>query len=104
MSERAVTVLISRSVKTGFENDFERVCETLIRVASDFEGFLGAQLVHPGDDPDVQDFVHYVVLAFDSQGHLDAWHDSSERQLGLAASQPFIEGMTRVKPVSGLGL
>jgi antibiotic biosynthesis monooxygenase (ABM) superfamily enzyme len=104
LSEHAVTVLISRSVKAGFEQDFERVAETLILAASNFEGFLGAQLVHPGDDPEVQDSMYHVVLAFDSQGHLDAWHDSPERQLGLAASQPLIDGTTQVKPVSGLGL
>lgn len=104
MSEHAVTVLISRNVKPGCEADFERVCATLVQVASNFEGFLGAQLVHPGDDPEVQDSLYHVVLAFDSQAHLDAWHDSPERELGLAASLPLIDGATRIKPVSGLGL
>jgi antibiotic biosynthesis monooxygenase (ABM) superfamily enzyme len=44
------------------------------------------------------------VLAFDIQAHLDAWHDSPERELGLAATIPLIEGAVRVKPVSGFGL
>jgi antibiotic biosynthesis monooxygenase (ABM) superfamily enzyme len=104
LSEHAVTVLISRNVKPGCEADFERVSETLMQVATSFEGFLGAQLVHPGDDPEVQDSMYHVVLAFDSQAHLDAWHDSPERELGLAATIPLIEGTARVKPVTGLGL
>lgn len=104
MSEHAVTVLISRNVKSGCEADFERVTAMLMQVASTFEGYLGAQLVHPGEDPEVQDAMHHVVLAFDSQAHLDAWHDSPERQLGLAATVPFIEGPASVRPVSGLGL
>jgi antibiotic biosynthesis monooxygenase (ABM) superfamily enzyme len=32
------------------------------------------------------------------------WHDSPERELGLTATVPLIEGATHVKPVSGLGL
>ena len=104
MSEQAVTVLISRRVKAGSEADFERVTATLMRVATHFEGYLGAQLVHPGDDPETQDLMYHVVLAFDNQVHLDAWHESPERQLGLAATLPFIEGTTTVRPVSGLAL
>jgi antibiotic biosynthesis monooxygenase (ABM) superfamily enzyme len=104
LSEHAVTVLISRNVKNGCEADFERVTKTMIKVASDFEGYLGAQLVHPGEDPEAQDTMYHVVLAFDSQANLDAWHASPERSLGLAAAAPFIQGAPTVRPVSGLGL
>lgn len=104
MSEHAVTVLITRNVKTGREADFERVTRTLLAVVAGREGFLGAQLVHPGEDPEVQDALYHIVLAFDSQASLDAWHDSPERQRGLAAAAPFIEGPPRFKPMAGLGL
>lgn len=104
MSEHAVTVLISRNVKSGCEADFERLIATLMQVATHFDGYLGAQLVHPGDDPEVQDAMHHVVMAFDSQAHLDAWHNSPERQLGLAATAPYIDGLASVRAVSGLGL
>ena len=49
MSEHAVTVLISRNVKAGCEADFERVTLALIQIAGRFKGYLGAQLVHPGE-------------------------------------------------------
>jgi len=105
LSEHAVTVLISRNVRAGCEADFERVTSALMQAASGFEGYLGAQLVHPGDDPEVEDAMYHIVLAFDSQAHLDGWHDSPERIRGLAATAPFIEGGDpRIKPVSGLGL
>lgn len=105
MSEHAVTVLISRNARAGCEADFERVTAALMRAASGFQGYLGAQLVHPGGDPEVEDTMYHIVLAFDSQAHLDAWHGSSERKWGLAATAPFIEGgEPKVKPVSGLGL
>ena len=45
-----------------------------------------------------------VVLAFDSQAHLDAWHDSPERAKGSAAPMPLIERMTSSRQLSGMGL
>jgi antibiotic biosynthesis monooxygenase (ABM) superfamily enzyme len=104
VSEHAVTVLITRKVKPGCERDFERVTTSIMEVASRFPGYLGAQLVHPGEDPEVYDAMYHIVLAFEDQARLDAWHESTERQLGLAAAAPFIDGELRLKPVSGLGL
>lgn len=104
MSEHAVTVLISRNVKAGCDAHFERTTRSLMQVAESFKGFLGAQLVHPGEDPDIEDTMFHVVLAFDSQTHLDAWQTSPERRQGLAAAAPFIQGTPSVKPMSGLGL
>lgn len=104
MSEQAVTVLISRNVRAGSEADFERTTRSLMQVAASFRGFLGAQLVHPGEDPDIEDTMYHVVLAFDTQAHLDAWQTSPERRHGLTAAAPFIQGTPSVKPMSGLGL
>jgi len=104
MSEHAVTVLISRNVKPGCEAEFERATTRLIQVASAFKGCLGAQLVRPGEDPEVQDLMYHVVLAFDTQAHLDAWHDSEERLQGLAGADPYIAGAASIRPLSGLGL
>ncbi|MEJ8859210.1 antibiotic biosynthesis monooxygenase [Variovorax robiniae] len=104
MSEHAVTVLISRNVKTGCEADYEQVTKTLMDAAARAPGYLGAQLVHPGDDPEVEDTMYHVVLAFDQQSNLNSWQHSSERRQGMAALAPFIEGEPSFKPMSGLGL
>jgi len=104
LSEHAVTVLISRKVKAGCEADFERMTRTLMEAAARFEGYLGAQLVHPSDDPEVEDAMYHVVLAFDRQSSLDAWLDSPERKRGLEATDPLVQGKPGFKPVSGLGL
>lgn len=103
MSEHAVTVLISRRVKVGFEADFERVTEALMQDAAAFPGYLGAQMVHPGENPEVEDLMYHVVLAFDRQANLDAWHSSLERKAGLTAAEPFIHGESSCKPMAGLG-
>jgi antibiotic biosynthesis monooxygenase (ABM) superfamily enzyme len=60
MSEHAVTVLITRKVRAVCEAGFERITQDMVQVASGFKGFLGAQLVHPGEDPDVDDPLHHV--------------------------------------------
>ncbi|MDM0117875.1 hypothetical protein QTI66_37940 [Variovorax sp. J22R133] len=104
LSEHAVTVLISRNVKAGCEADYERVTMTLMEAAARSSGYLGAQLVHPGDDPEVEDAMYHVVLAFDRQSSLDAWHESAERKQGMAALAPFIQGEPSIRPLSGLGL
>jgi antibiotic biosynthesis monooxygenase (ABM) superfamily enzyme len=104
LSEHAVTVLISRDVKPGCEAEFERVTQMLMQAAGRSKGYLGAQLIHPGEDPEVEDTMYHVVLAFDRQSNLDAWHDSPERQQGLAAMALFIEGSPSIKAMSGLGL
>lgn len=104
MREQAVTVLISRNVKTGCDVQFERTTRALMQVAARFKGFLGAQLMHPGEDPDIADTMYHVVLAFDTQTHLDAWQTSAERRQGLAAAAPFIQGAPSIKSMSGLGL
>jgi len=104
LSEHAVTVLISRNVKPGCEAAYERVTETLIGAASRSQGYLGAQLVHPGEDPEVEDAMYHVVLAFDRQSSLDAGHESQERRDGMAALAPLIEGEPSVRPMAGLGL
>ncbi len=104
MSEHAVTVLISRIVKTGCEADFERVTHTMMAACAGFDGHLGAQLVHPGEDPEVEDMMYHIVLAFDQQSNLDAWLKSPERSLGMAAAAPFIQGELKFQPVTGLGL
>jgi uncharacterized protein len=104
VSEHAVIVLISRNVKAGCEADFDRVTTAFMEVAARFPGYLGAQLVHPGEDPEVEDAMYHIVLAFDSQSSLDAWRHSPERKLGLAAAAPFIEGELKFRPMEGLGL
>lgn len=103
MSEHAVTVLISRNVRIGSEADFVRVTSTLKKVAAGFEGYLGSQIIQLGQDLEVQDSMYHIMLAFSTQAQLDAWNASPERELGLEAAKPFVEGLTTIKPVSGLG-
>ncbi len=101
-SEQAVTVLISRRVKPGHETEFERLSRQLMEVAASFQGYLGAQLVQPGEEPDSEEGLYHVVLAFESRESLDAWQNAPARSLGLTALAPHIEGVSTIRHVSGL--
>jgi uncharacterized protein len=101
-SEQAVTVLISRRVKAGHEEEFERLSRQLMEVAASFHGYLGSQLVQPGEEPDSEDGFYHVVLAFESRDSLDAWQSAPARSLGLTALAPHIEGVSSIRHVSGL--
>ncbi|MCM2339728.1 antibiotic biosynthesis monooxygenase [Rhodoferax sp.] len=103
-SEHAVTVLISRQVKSGCEAEFERVMNQIMAVTETFKGHLGAQMIRPGDEQGVYDSLYHIVLAFDSEPNLKVWQNSPARSLGLAAAAPFIKGQELVRQVSGLGL
>lgn len=100
--EHAVIMLISRSVKVGSEAPFEQICRDMMAAASKFEGYVGSQLMHPGEESEVEDPLFHVMLAFDSAEHLERWKHSSERRQGLAAAQPHVEGPTHVRHISGL--
>ncbi len=99
----AVTVLITRRVKAGHEPMFEWAMGDMTATASGFPGYLGGQLIQPGDDGDSDEpSLYHVVFAFDAADHLQAWQQSSARTLALAAVAPHIESQT-VRQVSGLG-
>jgi len=92
-----VTVTLSRRVAAGREADFELWASHLTEVASQFSGFLGAGLLHPGSGGG--DW--HVVYRFDSARHLDAWENSSERAEILAAAGDLMATTGR-KDYSGL--
>ena len=101
----AITVLITRRVKAGHELTFERAMDDMTAAASAFPGYLGGQLMHPGEDDGDSDepSLYHVVFAFDTREHLQAWQQSPARSRGLAAVAPHTEGKTLVRQVTGLG-
>lgn len=98
----AVTVLVTRRIKPGMEATFEKLMGDMIAAARTYPGHLGAQLVRPGDQGDIEPGLYQVVFAFDSDAHLQAWTDSPARSLGLAAIEPLSEGPAHTRQVIGL--
>ena len=99
----AVTVLVTRRVKSGHEAAFEKASNDMTAAARDFPGYLGGQLVRPDAEDDNEDpALYHVVFAFDSVAHLQGWQQSPVRSLALAAIAPHIDAQTQ-RQVSGLG-
>lgn len=95
-------LLASRRAKPGHEAEFEWLMAEFIAVAKAFPGCIGAQLVHPGGEEDVEDTLYHALMAFESSDRLDAWQASAERAMGLASIEPYIEGAAMVRGISGL--
>lgn len=100
--EPAVMLLVSRRVKRGSESELRAACDRLIAAAARFDGYLGAQVVSPGDVEHTGDPLVHVVMAFNSRQNLDKWQTSAERERGLAATQPYVDGPTQVQHIGGL--
>lgn len=100
----AVTVLVSRRVKLGQEEAFERASAAMTIAARPFPGYLGGQLVRPDSDGgDEESNLYHTVFAFDTPEHLHAWQTSPERATRLQAIAPHTLSSTRLREVSGLG-
>ncbi|MDO6387723.1 antibiotic biosynthesis monooxygenase [Uliginosibacterium sp. 31-12] len=101
-STHPVLLLVSRRAKPGHEAEFERRMEAFIRTAEGYPGCLGAQLVHPGDEEEVEDTLYHALMAFGDADSRNAWQGSTERAAGLASIEPYIEGQVVERGISGL--
>jgi len=97
-----VLLLVSRRAKLGQEYEFELHMAQFIRAAKSYPGCLGVQLVHPGDETEVDDALYHALMAFDNDASLQAWQHSSERAIGLVSIAPYIKGVASVRGISGL--
>jgi antibiotic biosynthesis monooxygenase (ABM) superfamily enzyme len=61
--EGPVTVSISRTVKPRFEKDYEEWEKGVIKEASGFPGYLGANMIRPGAGTNYQNM---TIYRFDS--------------------------------------
>lgn len=97
-----VLLLASRRAKPGHEAEFEWLMTEFISTAEAYPGCIGAQLVHPGDEEDVEDTLYHALMAFDNANSLESWQRSAQRAAGLASIAPYIEGPTVMRGISGL--
>lgn len=92
-----VTVTVARRVAPGREVDFEEWSEGLTRVASGFQGFLGAGMLRPSHVGDPW----HVIFRFDSAENLRRWEESAQRIAHLAEGEHLFDSMDTHR-VSGL--
>ncbi len=96
-ADHPVTVVVSRTVRPGAEQQFERWADTAIAAARRRAGFLGASVLRPGRS----DGDHHLVYRFDSPRSLAAWEESAERAALLEQLAPVVLA-DRAQRVTGL--
>jgi len=93
-----VTVTISRRVKPGFEDLYERWITDISAIARTYPGHMGVNVVRPAGDR--KDYV--IIFRFDSYVHLEAWENSEERARWVEKIADWVEGETTIQRVTGL--
>ncbi|HEY9646668.1 MAG TPA: antibiotic biosynthesis monooxygenase [Chroococcidiopsis sp.] len=97
--DTAVTVVISRRVKPGCEEQFEAFLLGVTAACSQFPGYLGSSIFRPAsaDDPEYR-----VIFKFDQLSHLRRWETSAERQTWFAQAEALTECPPTIQVLTGL--
>ncbi len=85
--EPSVTIVVTRTVVSGREADFEAWAHDVAEAAPKFAGHLGLSLVRPRDGG--RDYA--IVFRFETEAHLQAWEESEERKMFVARVTPMTE-------------
>lgn len=98
MSSEPVTVVFVRNVKPERILDFEDWVKGVIQVVKGFEGYLGADIIRPGDHSHPE---YVIVLRFDEYPHLRVWMESIERKEWVKRSEEMTIGETFIQETHG---
>jgi uncharacterized protein len=96
--EGPVTVVIRRTVRKGYESDFEEWLRGVGADVHDFHGHLGTNILRPA----AGSREYTVIFRFDTYEHLMTWEKSETRHVWLERVQPLITGEVRMHRHSGL--
>lgn len=94
-----VTVLITRRVRRGHAQEFERLMAGMQAAAASFPGHMGGFLIPPDR---VEQGCYRVLFAFDTEVHLQHWTQSQERQRWLQRIAGVTHGDAAMRVLSGL--
>jgi hypothetical protein len=96
-TDTSVTVLVTRTVIEGREDDYEAGVRSAAEAARSFPGHQGVHLVRPRDGSRV----YTLVFRFDSAAHLAAWEASAERLAWVRRADALCAD-ARVQQLTGL--
>lgn len=97
-SSEPVTVIFVRNVKPNRMNDFEEWAKGINQAVKGFEGYLGADVIRPGDHLHPE---YVIVLRFDEYEHLRAWMGSTERDVWVKKSEEMTIGDAHIQEAHG---
>ena len=94
-----VTVVISRRVKPGCEEAFEKFISGITAAAMTFEGHLGANVFRPSDSRDRE---YKIIFKFDRASNLRIWQESECRRQWLARAESLRLEPAKIRVITGL--
>ena len=94
-----VTVSVSRRVKPGYEEAFEKILLEIIAAAMSFQGHLGVNVFRPSDRNASE---YRVIFKFDRMSNLRRWEESEVRRQLLARVENLTLGSPKTQTFTGL--
>ncbi|GAB4525203.1 MAG: antibiotic biosynthesis monooxygenase [Pleurocapsa sp.] len=94
-----VTVVITRKVKPGCEQAFEKFISGITQAAMTFEGHLGTNVFRPSHPKDHE---YKIIFKFDRASNLKIWQQSECRRQWLARAESLRLEPPTVKVITGL--
>lgn len=93
-----VTGVASRRVEKGREEEFEEWISGILTAVKEFPGYLGSDVLRPGDPDDDE---YRIIYRFDHASNLNRWEESEERGRWLRRAKPMISE-ENVRVLTGL--
>jgi uncharacterized protein len=94
-----VAVRVTRRVKPERVEEFEEWVSGITAATARFPGYLGAEVLKPGDPSDTD---YHIIFKFDHMSDLKRWEDSDERRDWCGRVESFQEGPAHRHVVVGL--
>ena len=82
-----VTGVASRRVEPGREEEFEEWVSGILAAVKEFPGYLGSDVLRPGDHEDDE---YRMIYRFDHASNLKRWEESEERRRWLRKAKPLV--------------
>jgi antibiotic biosynthesis monooxygenase (ABM) superfamily enzyme len=94
-----VTVIITHKIKRTHKNDFKHWLKGINQEASQYEGYLGVQVIEPHSNSD-QEYV--IIVRFNNYQNLKTWNESDIRKRYLDKLEPLTEDKSTWEQQTGL--
>ena len=94
-----VAVRVTRRVKPERVEEFEEWVSGITAATARFPGYLGAEVLKPGDPSDTD---YHIIFKFAHMSDLERWEDSEARRDWCGRVESFQEGPAQRHVVTGL--
>ncbi len=94
-----VTVIITHKIKQTHKNDFKHWLKGINQEASQYEGYLGVQVIEPHSNSDKE---YVIIVRFNNYQNLKTWTESDIREKYLDKLEPLTEDKSTWEHQTGL--